>query len=81
MTTLKEHLKDNKLSISDAQRFDLGYKLARLWDKENQGLKTHTIEDEFKVRNYPLSFINSESVSKLILDYLSDGFDELCNTF
>ena len=81
MTTLKKYLNENKLSISDAQRFDLGYKVARLWDKKRKGEKSHTIEDEFKVRLYPVKFLNSKSCSKLILDYLSDEFDNLSNTF
>jgi len=81
MITLKAYLNENKLSISDAQRFDLGYKVARLWDKQKRGKKTYIIEDDFKVRNYPLNFINSESCNNLILGYINDEFDIISNLF
>ena len=81
MTTLKKYLIESKLSVTDAQRFDLGYKVARLWDKELQGSKSRVKEDGFIVRNYPITFLNSESCTKLILNYMVDDFESLSNLF
>jgi len=79
MKTLKQHLVT--VTISDSQRFDLGYKIARLWDKQKRGEKTYTIEDEFKVRQYPVPFLHSDEVSDLIIKFLNDEFDKLSNSF
>lgn len=86
MITLKKHLEENNLIISDAQRFDLGYKLAREWDRQKRGEKTYTLENDFKVRTYPKNFLYSKKATKLILDYLlhdssNPEFDNLSNIF
>lgn len=71
MKTLKEFLEQNELNISHAQRFDLGYKVARLWDKQKRGKKIYKLEDEFNVRVYPNEFLVHEETITLIVGYIT----------
>jgi len=79
MKTLKQHL--HLITISESLRFDLGWRVARLWDKQKRGKKTYTIESDFKVRLYPLEFLEQEEVTDLILEYINLEFERLSNTF
>ena len=81
MVTLKKFLNENKVTISNPQRFDLGYKIARIWDSKKMGIKSHAIENDFKVRVYPIEFLESKTVSKKIVKYLNNEFDNLSNSF
>jgi len=81
MITLRKFLNENKITISEPQRFDLGYKIARIWDSKQMGLKTYKIENDFKVRSYPIEFLESKTVTKKIVKYLSNEFDNLSNSF
>ena len=81
MITLKEHLENSFISVSEAQRFDLGYKIARIWDSQKKGAKTYKNENDFNVRTYPKEFLYSKSVTKYIVKYCVNEFDKLSNTF
>lgn len=75
MKTIKEFTEENGLQLSDADRFRLGKRIARMWDALKMGEKTTVKEGKFQVRTYPDEFINSNRVSKCILKFLKQQMD------
>lgn len=71
MVTLKMFLEQNKVNLSNDDRCKLGYKIARIFDSERQGVKTRTNEDGFIVRTYEKEFLYSNAVSKNIIKFLT----------
>ena len=68
--TLKKYLEYLGLSTTNELRYDLGYKLARIFDSKRLGEKERIEEDGLEVRIYDITFFDYKSVQKTILKSL-----------
>lgn len=64
--TLKQHLEAHKISATPDQRSQIGIHISKL--EHNY---CSTMEDRFNVKVYDESFLNSDTVSLIIINYLS----------
>lgn len=70
MKTLKEHLEENGIFVSDKTRYEIGKTVAWVWNSERKGKKTYKDEGEYSVRTYPSEFLLQKNITKVIMRIL-----------
>jgi hypothetical protein len=68
--TLKEHLKENGITLEDRKRKILGKRIASIWNCRKMGSKHYLIEDEREVIDYPIKFLKETAVERNIIRFL-----------
>ena len=69
--TLKNFLKTNGINLTNSERAKLGYRVASIWNCNKMGKKDMVKEDNYEVIDYPINYLESETVIKYITKFLT----------
>ena len=69
--TLKNFLKTNGINLTNSDRARLGYRVASIWNSQKMGKKDMVKEDDYEVIDYPVRFLECDSVVKNITKFLT----------